>query len=199
MVVLVSMSALFDSLITRASVPSPCEIWEANELPQQLKGAATMNKAIFKKAGLSSILCVAMMSFLLHLAVTCYGEEGLGFCPIPMDVEVSPYQVNIDSRGADHDVRILTYTNYSNTETVFVYFNESLDAIDSEYIQLTRDSLGHLVVRVDLEAIQDAELEVNTYHDVKIIVVLKGAIDECFEKEGIGEIYIVGKKGHHRR
>jgi hypothetical protein len=131
--------------------------------------------------------------------MTCYGEEAPEPCPIPIRVEVSPYQVNIDSGGVDHDVRVLTYTNYSNTEKAFVYINENEDAVDSEYIQVTRDSLGHLVVRIDLEALQDAELDADTYHDLKIVVELKEAVDECLEKEGTGEVYIVGKKGDHKR
>ena len=154
-----------------------------------------MNKAIFKKIWLPSILCITMISFLLPFPTTCYGEPE----PCPMRVEVSPYQVNIDSRGVDHYVRVLTYTSYSNTSGVFVYIDNNNEAISSEYIELTRDSVGHLVVKIDLVALQDADLEVDTYHDLKIVVVLKVATDVCVEKEGIGEIYIVGKKGDVKR
>jgi hypothetical protein len=109
-------------------------------------------------------------------------------------VEVSPYQVNIDSGGVEHYVRVLTYTWYSNTAGAFVYINDNEDPIESEYIVLTRDSVGHLVVKIDLIALQDADLEVDTYHSLKIVVELKDPIGECVEKEGIGEIYIIGKK-----
>jgi hypothetical protein len=95
-----------------------------------------------------------------------------------------------------HYVRILTYTAYSNTEEAFVYINENEEAIDSEYIELTRDSFGRLVVKIDLDALQDAGLESETSHYLKIAVVLKTEIDGCSEKEGVGEIYIVGKKGN---
>jgi len=47
--------------------------------------------------------------------------------------------------------------------------------------------------------LQDAELEVDTYHDLKIAVVLKENVDGCLEKEGIGEIYIIGKNGDMKR
>ena len=127
-----------------------------------------MNNAIFKKIWLPSILCLTMISFLLPFSMTCYGE---GLCPIR--VEVSPYQVNIDSGGAEHYVRVLTYTSYSNTKEVHVYIDENNDPIDPEYIVLTRDSVGHLVVKIDLVALQEAELEVDMYHDLKIVVYLK--------------------------
>lgn len=149
-----------------------------------------MNKAIFKRTCLSSILCIAMMSFLLHFSMTCYGEEE----PCPIRVEVSPYQVNIDSGGAEHYVRILTYARYSNTAEAFVYINDNEDSIDGEYIVLTRDSVGHLVVKIDLIALQNAGLEVDAYHDLKIVVELKEGTDECSEQEGTGEIYIIGKQ-----
>ena len=150
-----------------------------------------MKKAILKKICLLSVLCVAMMSFLLHFSMTCYGQEE----PCPIRVEVSPYQINIDSDGEEHYVRILTYTWYSNTAGAFVYINENLDAISTEFVKLTRDSVGHLVVKIDLIALQQAELDVGTYHDLKIVVQLKEARDGCLEQEGTGEIYIIGKQG----
>ena len=150
-----------------------------------------MNKAIFKKVWLPSILCITMISFLLPFPMTCYGEGE----PCPIRIDVSPYQVNIDSGGADHDVRVLTYTWYSNTAGAFVYINDNENPISSNYIILTRDSVGHLVVKIDLEALQDAELEVDTYHYLKIVVELKTATNDCVEQEGTGELYIIGKKG----
>lgn len=152
-----------------------------------------MNRAIFRKNCLSSALSIVMTSFLLFFAVTSYGEEVPE--PCPMRVEVSPYQVNIDSGGVSHYVRILTYTSYSNTKEAFVYINDNNYAIDSEYIELTRDSVGHLVVKIDLDALQDAGLDVETYHYLTIVVELKEVVDECSAKEGIGEMYIIGKKG----
>jgi hypothetical protein len=133
------------------------------------------------------------MSFLLLFAVTSYGEEVPE--PCPMDVEVSPYQVNIDSGGASHYVRILTYTSYSNTKEAFVYINDNDYPIDSEYVTLTRDSYGRLVVKIDLDALQDAGLEAETYHYLTIVVELEAVVGECSVKEGIGEMYVLGKKG----
>lgn len=148
-----------------------------------------MNKAIFKRIGLLSILCIAVMSSLTLLPMNCYGDD----CEIGIDV--SPYQVNIDSDGEEHYVRVLTYTWYSNMAYVFVYINDTVEPIDSGYIVLTRDSIGHLVVKIDLIALQDAKLEVETYHFLKIVVGLQQVTDKCDEKAGIGEIYIIGKKG----
>jgi len=135
-----------------------------------------------------------MMSLLLYLPMTCFGEDE----PCPMAVEVSPYQVNIDSGGVEHYVRVLTYTWYSNTAGAFVYINENEDAIESEYIELTRDSVGHLVVKIDLNALQAAELEADAFHSLKIVVSLKEPTDDCIEKEGTGtgDIYIIGKNGN---
>ena len=149
-----------------------------------------MNRAIFKKFVLPSIFCLAVISFLFHLPVTCLAEE---VCPL--EVEVSPYQVNIDGGGVAHYVRVLTYTAYSNTAEAFVYIDENEYAIDSDYIVLTRDSVGHLVVKIDLDALQAEELEAETTHYLTIAVVLKTSVNGCVEKEGVGEIYIVGKKG----
>jgi hypothetical protein len=150
-----------------------------------------MNKAILKKIWLPAILCITIISFLLPFPMTCYGEEE----PCPVRIEVSPYQVNIDSGGVDHYVRVLTYAWYSNTAGAFIYINDNEDPIDSEYIVLTRDSIGHLVIKIDLIALQDAELEVDTYHYLTIVVQLKETTDDCVEKKGTGEIYIIGKKG----
>jgi hypothetical protein len=154
-----------------------------------------MNKTFFKKVSLSSTLCIAMTSFLLLFAVTSYGEDVLEPCPIPMTVEVSPYQVNIDSGGVSHDVRILTYSSYSNTKGAFVYINDNDYPIDSEYVKLTRDSVGHLVVKIDLDALQDAGLAAEMFHYLTIVAELKKAVDGCIEKEGVGEMYVIGKKG----
>ena len=151
-----------------------------------------MNRAISKKIVSTSILCVAMLSFLFYLPMTCFGEA---VCPISLGVDVSPYQVNIDAGGVAHYVRVLTYTAYSNTAGVNVYINDNEDAVDSGYIKLTRDSVGHLVVKIDLDAFQDASLGADTTHLLKIVVALKKDIDGCSEKEGTGEIFIIGKKG----
>ena len=116
-----------------------------------------MNKTIFRKTSMLFVSLLLLMSFATHLPSTCYAQE-----PCPLEVDVSPYQVNIDSGGAEHYVRILTYARYSNTGEVFVYINGSEDPIDREYIVLTRDSVGHLVVKIDLVALQDAGLAPET-------------------------------------
>jgi len=154
-----------------------------------------MNNTIFKKICLLSVLCITILSFALPLPMTCYGEEACTF-----RVEVSPYQVNIDSGGEAHYVRVLTYTWYKITAEAYVYINppdgneELIDPIISDYVELTRDSVGHLVVKIDLKALQDAELEEDTFHYLKIVTVLKEITDGCGEKEGTGELYIIGKK-----
>ena len=46
-----------------------------------------------------------------------------------------------------------------------------------------------------MRTLQEAGLEDDTFHNLKITVTLKVPTDDCVEKEGVGEIYIVGKKG----
>ncbi|MGA1869589.1 MAG: hypothetical protein ACMUJM_13715 [bacterium] len=151
-----------------------------------------MKNIIYKKSCALFTCCMLIAVFLLYIPITCYGQDSCTF-----RVEVSPYQVNIDSGGEAHYVRILTYTWYSTASKVFVYINpekaESTDPISSEYIKITRDSVGHLVVKIDLVALQEAELETENIHYLKIVVELKEGTDECNEKEGLGEIYIIGK------
>jgi len=154
-----------------------------------------MTKAFFRKIVPASILCMAAISFLFYLPATSFGE---GECPLPLSFDVSPYQVNIDAGGAAHYVRVLTYTSYRNTleAFVYIYINGNFDEIDPDYIVLTRDSLGRLVVKIDLDAFQDAGLEAEMSHILRIAVILKKVdVDGCSEKEGEGEIYIIGKKG----
>jgi len=150
-----------------------------------------MHKSCLRKICFPLFSCIIMMSLLVYLPMTCFGEEET----CPMGVDVSPYQVNIDGGGVEHSVRVLTYTWYSNTAGAFVYINENEDAIESEYIQLTRDSVGHLVVKISLEAFQNAGLEADASHLLKIVALLKVPTDDCIEKEGTGDIYIVGKNG----
>jgi len=147
-----------------------------------------MNKAIYKKFWLPSVVCIFMISFLLPFPMPCHGAD------CDFDVEVSPYQVNIDSGGVDHYVRILTYARYADTYEAFVYIDDNESPIDSQYIELVRDRYGHLVVKIDLIALQDADLEVETYHNLKIVVELKAPEDSCLEQEGTGEIYIISQK-----
>ncbi len=157
---------------------------------KESKGDLQMNKSIFKIICLFSALFVFIISFM-----ACYMEEDCTF-----RVEVSPYQVNIDSGGEAHYVRVLTYTWYNNTAEAYVYINppdgneELIDPIISDYVELTRDSVGHLVIKIDLKALQDAELEEDTVHYLKIVAVLKEISNECSEKEGTGELYIIGWK-----
>jgi hypothetical protein len=149
-----------------------------------------MKKGASKISRLSSIFCIAILLFPLALPFTCFGQD----TPCPMSVDVSPYQVNIDSGGAEHNVRVLTYAWYRDTSEAFVYINSDALPIEPEYIILTRDSVGHLVVKIDLIAFQVEELEVNMIHELKIVTTLKEPTDGCVEKEGIGEVYIIGKK-----
>ena len=86
---------------------------------------------ILKKAKtlcLPVVCCMALALVFFQVPPKCYGQEE----PCPIEVEVSPYQVNIDSGGVDHYVRVLTYARWNNTEYAFVYINDNKYPIDSE-------------------------------------------------------------------
>lgn len=148
-----------------------------------------MSKTILKKIFTLSIASMAMMSFLIHFPTTSYAVEE--YCT--MRVEVSPYQVNIDGRGVAHDVRVLTYTYYSNTAEVSVVIDD-LFSIDSQYIEKTRDSVGHLVVKIDLEALKLANLSPDNYHILTVTAQAK-TVGACMAYTGDGAMYVVDKKG----
>ena len=149
-----------------------------------------MNRAFFRRtrALFVSLLAVAALALMFPIA-GLWAEESC-----PMGVEVSPYQVNIDGGGVSHYVRVLTYARYANTAEAFVYINDDADPIEPEYIELTRDSQGHLIVKIDLDALVAANLAVDTSHYLTIVAIPK-TVTDCDEYVGTGEIYIVGKKG----
>ena len=59
-----------------------------------------------------------MVPFVIQFPMNSYGQEG-GDCTF--EVNVSPFQVNIEGGGVEHYVRVLTYTWYGNTAGAFVY------------------------------------------------------------------------------
>lgn len=151
-----------------------------------------MSRTILKKTFVLTVFLIFITTFLVNIPQNCYGEDVSEPCPIR--VEVSPFQVNIDAGGVAHYVRVLTYMSYSNTAEAFVYVNENTDAISSEYIELTRDSVGHLVIKIDLDALRLEDVQINEYNILTTVVVPKTQGD-CSEYSGEGEIYIINKKG----
>ena len=150
-----------------------------------------MHKTVLGKTCLLTASLIFVMTLAIVVPTTSYGDE------CPLEVDVSPFQVNIDAGGVSHYVRVLTYARYANTQEAFVYVNEWEDEIDDEYIILTRDSLGRLVVKIDLDALKEGKYGVIPfgYTDIKIAVVLKEPIGDCSEYAGVGEVFILGKNG----
>ena len=149
-----------------------------------------MNRAFFTRTRALFVSFIAVASLALLFPIAGFGAEE----SCPMGVEVSPYQVNIDGGGVSHYVRVLTYARYANTEEAFVYINDDAYPIESEYVELTRDSVGHLIVKIDLDALVAADLTVNDYHTLTVVAMPK-IVGDCEEYTGAGEIYIIGKKG----
>ncbi len=147
-----------------------------------------MNKAIFKKIVMLSAFSIAITTFALYLPLTCYGDE------YQMGVEVSPNIINVASQRVG-EIRILTDMRYSNFtangESIFIYFNES-DSVEN--IRATRDSLGNLILKFDLEdlLVLDTFLLRDQLNDVEVVVVMQNGD----EYSGFGEVHLTDKKAH---
>ena len=145
-----------------------------------------MNSAIFKKVGLLSAFSIAIITFALYLPLTCYGDE------YEMGVDVSPNIINIASQRVG-EIRIFTNMRYSNFtangDSVFIYFNESESV---ENIRATRDSLGNLILKFDLEdlLVLDTFLLRDELNAVEVVVVMKSGD----EYSGLSDVFLADKK-----
>ena len=149
-----------------------------------------MNKAIFKKTCLSSILCIVMMTFALYVPLTCDGAE------YSMGVDFSPNIINIESARLG-EIRVFTNLRYSafvaNGDSIFLYFNGSNNSVPD--IRATRDSLGNLILRFGIEdlLVVEEDLMVDASNNVLVVVVMTNG-DEYL---GIDDdVYILDKKAH---
>lgn len=135
-----------------------------------------------------SAFSIAITTFALYLPLTCYGDE------YQMGVEVSPNIINVASQRVG-EIRILTDMRYSNFtangESIFIYFNES-DSVEN--IRATRDSLGNLILKFDLEdlLVLDTFLLRDQLNDVEVVVVMQNGD----EYSGFGEVHLTDKKAH---
>lgn len=146
-----------------------------------------MDRAIIKKIGMLCIFFITLTTFALYLPLTCHGDE------YPMGVDVSPNIINLASQRVG-EIRIYTnmrYSNYiANGDSIFIYFNGS-DSVEN--IRATRDSLGNLILKFDLEDLLglDSFLLANAYNEVEVVVVMKNED----EYSGLGEVYLTDKQG----
>jgi hypothetical protein len=126
----------------------------------------------------------------LYLPITCYGQEAL-------EVEFSPNIVNIDSERWG-EIRILTDMRYSfyiankAEEPLFIYFNDSLDSVQN--IRATRDSLGNLILKFDLDNLLDVEVDLllDELNVAEVVVVTENGVEYI----GTGDILVIDKKGY---
>ena len=159
-----------------------------NESGKKLKGVPKMKKAILKRICLLSVLCIAMMSFLLHFSMTCYGDED------SMEVDFSPKIINIESERLG-EIRVFTNVSYSafvaDGDSIFIYFNGSVDSVQN--IRATRDSWGNLILRFNLEdllALED-DLLVDDFNIVDVVVVMKDGNEYSGSDD---EVYLLDKQ-----
>jgi len=147
-----------------------------------------MNKAIFKKTCLSSILCIAIMTFALYVPLTCDGAE------YSMGVDFSPKIINIESARLG-EIRVFTDMRYSafvaNGNSIFLYFNESGESVPN--IRATRDSLGNLILRFSIEdlLVVEEDLRVDDFNNVEAVVIMNNG-DEYSGFDD--DVYVLDKK-----
>ena len=145
-----------------------------------------MNKTTFKKIGMLSLFCVALSTFALQLPVICYGAEYSLF------IDPSPNIINIASER-NGEIRFFTEMKYSfftsNGGEAFIYFNDS-ESIEN--IRATRDSLGNLILKFNLEDLLALGSSVipDFFNNVAVVITIHNG-DEYTGQE---EIYIVDKK-----
>lgn len=114
----------------------------------------------------------------LNFPISCYADE------YPLEIDVSPNIINIASERVG-SIRIFTafrYTTYVREKAaVFVYFNGS-DSVQN--IHTTRDSLGNLILKFNLEDL--LVLEGDLYADngnIVQVVISMGNGDEHFGED----------------
>ena len=145
-----------------------------------------MNKTILKKIGMLSLFFVALTTFALQLPVTCYGEEYSLF------IDFSPNIINIASQR-NGEIRLFTKMRYSfftaNRGEAFIYFNDS-ESIEN--IRATRDSLGNLILKFNLEDLLALGSSVipDFFNNVDVVITINNG-DEYTGQDGV---YIVDKK-----
>ena len=150
-----------------------------------------MNKEIFKKIWLPSVLCIAITALAFHVPMTCHGED------LPLVVEFSPNIINIESER-EGDIRILTRMRYStfvaDGDSISIYFNDCSESVQN--IRAGRDSLGNLILRFalnELQALQEKEncLLIDAYNTAVVVITMKDGDEYSGSDE---EVYINDKK-----
>ena len=142
-----------------------------------------MSTTIFKNIGIVSVSCIAIITCVLYIPLTCYGAE------YSMEVDFSPNIINIESERLG-EIRVFTDMRYSafvaDGHSAFIYFNNGNDSVSN--IRATRDSWGNLILKfnlVDLLTLR-THLAVDDFNSADVVVVMNngdqysGADDEVY-------------------
>jgi hypothetical protein len=144
-------------------------------------------KRIFSKSGGVSVFCMVVMAFAIAMPLLGYAEE------YPLEADFSPKIINIASNRTG-EIRVLTNLSYAtfvaDGDSIFIYFNGGSNSVP--YIQATRDSLGHLILRFTLEDLLtvQSDLEVDSFNNALVVLVMRSG-DEYIGTDG--EVFIVDK------
>ena len=150
-----------------------------------------MKQVELRKILAMSIVFMAMSVAVFFLPMKSYGAGGEDV-QYPMGIDVSPNIINIESERYG-EIRILTDMRYSfyaaSGHSIFVYFNGS-DSVEN--VRATRDSLGNLIVKFQLEDLLVIEnwLKPNNVNAVKVVV----SMDNGDEYMGESDVYVNKKR-----
>jgi hypothetical protein len=133
----------------------------------------------------------AFMAFWVVLALGAFFQAPTAGYAFEIDVQVSPYQVNLGSQGEDHTVRVWTNFRYALTAEITVSINgQEIDAWK------TSDSRGYLVAKFyvnELQELADAgHLEIFTDNLLRI----DGTTKDGVLFWGEGDIFIIEQQGN---
>jgi hypothetical protein len=121
------------------------------------------------------------------LPSVCKSEE------YPLAIDFSPNIINISSNRVG-DIRVLTHFSYStyiaDGNSVFIYFNDGDTSIQN--IQVSRDSLGHLILRFSLEDLLaiESDLIIDGYNSAVTVLVMNNGDEYIGSDE---DVFIVDK------
>ncbi|MCJ7582818.1 MAG: hypothetical protein MUP98_20055 [Candidatus Aminicenantes bacterium] len=144
--------------------------------------------ALRKFSGFTVFLFVLLLSLssASSMNIETTGEGN----PLTIDIEVSPYIINIESNRFG-EIRIFTNLSYSFYMTdgvsISIYINDSGPILN---IRPTRDSWGNLILKFDLSELEKLDLATNATNAVNVVVMMRNG-DEYI---GWGDAYISTKK-----
>ena len=148
-----------------------------------------MNRTVLKKSSVFSAIFLVLFLSIGFPSPVNREASGDGN-EYPMDVDVSPHIINIESHRIG-EIRIFTDFSYSvymtSGDDIFIYVNESGPI---QNVRPTRDSWGNLILKFQLSDLLNLTLETNATNLVDVAVVMSNG-DEYI---GSGDVYISTKR-----